>query len=381
MSRRIIIAGAHPVAYLDKARELGFDAEAIESPGAVARCAEKHRPDGILAVSDDAVVPVAEATAALGIPGNTPEAARCLSDAEAARRVMEAAGLPTPQYREAGSRAEAQAEAAARELGAPIVVRPADGGVGGWTQRVDHVEEVTLAYAQATKHSHQRKVLLEEFIDGPTRYVWAFMAAGKPHFTAVVGVERRQPPYEVAMGLSIPGPVNPAVKGALLDAARTAIEAADVSHGLVQLEFVLADSGPRMIGMAQAAGSAALLAELVTLAYGDDLMADLLRVTVGEAPQGAYDTPRGAALRWIPSRSGLVAELRGFDEARALPGVERVTVTARVGDRLGHVVDNATREAVGSVLASGGSVEEAIATATQAQALCRAVTKPSYDME
>jgi biotin carboxylase len=144
------------------------------------------------------------------------------------------------------------------------------------------------------------------------------------------------------------------------------------------VEVVLAQHGAVVTGVFGAHAALRFPADVVLLAHGVDTIANALRFAAGEPLRMEATTNRGAALLWIPTHSGLVTEARGIQEARSVPGVEQVVVSAKPGDVMGHIVDCDTRDRVGYVIATGDDVEAAAAAAKRARDLCEIVTRPAY---
>lgn len=109
------------------------------------------------------VAGVADALRTRGIPtfGPSAQAAQLEGSKTFAKRIMEAAGVPTGQARRAGTLAEA--EAALDAMGAPYVVK-ADGLAAG--KGVIVTEDRGAALAHAEHYLQQGGVLVEEFLAG-----------------------------------------------------------------------------------------------------------------------------------------------------------------------------------------------------------------------
>jgi phosphoribosylamine--glycine ligase len=136
-----------------------------ENPGAVAMFSNEHDID-LVVIGPEAplVAGVADALRERGIPVFGPgRAAAQLEGSKAfAKRVMDAAGVPTGRALRAATRAEA--EAAIDELGAPYVVK-ADGLAAG--KGVIVTEDRAAALAHADAYLPIGPVLVEEFLSGP----------------------------------------------------------------------------------------------------------------------------------------------------------------------------------------------------------------------
>lgn len=136
-----------------------------ENPGAVAMFSNEHDID-LVVIGPEAplVAGVADALRERGIPVFGPgRAAAQLEGSKAfAKRIMDAAGVPTGRALRAATRAEV--EAAIDEIGAPYVVK-ADGLAAG--KGVIVTEDRAAALAHADAYLPIGAVLVEEFLSGP----------------------------------------------------------------------------------------------------------------------------------------------------------------------------------------------------------------------
>ncbi|MCP4641242.1 MAG: ATP-grasp domain-containing protein [bacterium] len=386
MSKRILIVGAGPnqIGMVRKARKMGLLAIAMDGnqdapglnvadvavvgdicdPDEVVRAASTHRVDGVYSAAEWSVEAVASAASTLGLPGVPPEVAHRVRNKLAMREALSAAGVPTPDFR--GVRELNEAESAAEAIGLPVIVKPADGNASRGVRRVDHPEEVSLAFNQARKRTRSGLVLVEAFMEGEEYNVDGLMWRGDYIVGGLTGKDRSDPPHRFDLGIHMPPLVDDATQQAIIDMTSTGLQAVGYTDGTTHVEVIITPEGPRIVEIAGRPGGGRIPTDLIPLTYGMDFMADAFRVALGEPPCEERKWIRGAAVHWIPSRSGIVTEIAGEDEARAVPGVEDVVVTVTVGTTLGHVVDCASRDAVGYVMASGDNAQEAIETATRA---------------
>ena len=399
MAKRILILGIGPNAarVVRKARALGFytvamDADA-QSPileaadeahvgnsldvGEIVGVARDAQVDGLYAPPEPAVTAAARAAAQLGLAGIGLETATLTRNKLAMREAFAAHGVPNPPFRAVGSAFEAGE--AGRALGLPVIVKPTDSSRGVGVRRVDRIEEMSLAYTRAIRSSGIKTVLLEAVMAGDEFSVDAVAQDGAIQFGAVVGRAGLRPPICVYEGVFAPPPLDDPGRAALLEAAGEALRALGVVNGCVHVEAIVTRAGPRVIEVAAYPAATWLPQDVAALAGGADGVANALRWAVGEGPFPARVCDRGAALYWIPARSGGVSEVRGLEAARAVEGVQDGVMIAQPGDVMGHVVDCPTRDRVGYVVAMGASAAAAVAAAKRARARCELVTSSIYE--
>jgi len=213
-------------------------------------------------------------------------------------------------------------------------------------------------------------------MDGEEWGVDGLVYDGQYILGGITAKDRSAPPSRFDLGLHMPPLEGPEVVRAIVDATGTALAAIGFTAGTTHVEVIMTDAGPRIVEMAGRPGGARIPTDLIPLAHGMDFMADSLRIALGERPKERRRHERGAAIYWIPAEPGVVTEIKGLDEARAMPGVQEVVMTAKPGDAVEPIVDCVTRDKIGYVLTASETVEAAIDAAKRARNVCRVITRP-----
>lgn len=399
MSRRILIVGvgANQVGVVTKAREMGLFTVAVDGspdapglryadaaevadildPAELVRVGRRYGVDAIYPAAEPGVEASARAGQELGLPGVSAEVGFRVRNKLAMREALQAQGVPGPAYRGVNSLEEA--EAAAQAIGLPVIVKPADANASKGVQRVDHIEDMALAFPTALKFSRSKTVLIESFMEGEEFNVDGLVFDGEYRLGGMTGKERSDPPYRYDVGIHMPPRMADATRDAIVGMVDRALRAIGFTAGTTHVEVILTEEGPRIVEIAGRPGGGRIPTDFIPLVYGMDYMADSLRIALGEAPRERRAHERGCAMYWIPARSGVVKEVRGVEEARALPGVVDLVVSVTPGETLGHVVDCVTRDRIGYVLATGEDAEDAVRRAKAAVKAVEIVTQPFYD--
>src|SRR5690349_6459309 len=124
MGLRVAATDMNPSAVGFETADEQYVLDTKDVDGHVQLARELHGRGDLVAVfteGADVEVTVADAAAAVGLPGVDPKAARICSDKAEFRRVCDAAGLPGPRFEEVETLAEA--ETAARSIGLPGIVK------------------------------------------------------------------------------------------------------------------------------------------------------------------------------------------------------------------------------------------------------------------
>jgi biotin carboxylase len=197
MERRLLVLGAgrHQKGLIRRAEERGLrvvasdyypdapgkafasypenvDALAIEENIRIAR---KYGVCGVITSGTDLpLVTMAEVAAALHLPCYlTPKTARIATDKSRMAQAFAEHGVARAQWCEA--RSLAQAAQAARALGFPLVVKPADSQGQRGTSKVPGPDVLDAAVAQALQASRTGRAMVEQFVEGweITANAWA----------------------------------------------------------------------------------------------------------------------------------------------------------------------------------------------------------------
>jgi biotin carboxylase len=159
-------------------------------------------------------------------------------------------------------------------------------------------------------------------------------------------------------------PVDEAV-----EAARLAADALGVTDGPSYTQIVLGPDGPRVMELAARLGGGHD-AELCRVALGVDLNGLALAAALGEPVEAPAPEPNGGAVvRFLVPPEGVLQEVDGLAEARALEGVVDARVYRGPGWEFGKLRRGNDR--AGYVLARGNDRQDALTRADRAAELIR----------
>jgi biotin carboxylase len=318
-------------------------------------------PAGVVTTSEYYLEAVAALAGELGVPGNPAAALRTCRDKARTREVLTAAGLPQPRF--AVLRDPAEAAGAVARVGLPCVVKPVDDS-GSTNVLLCHTAEQASAQVAAvlavTENGRgqptARTVLVEQYLPQAELSAELFSVGGVASCLGVTQKSVTGGPYFVETQHVFPAPLPSTVTAEVVEVARQALKATGIEHGASHVELKLTPDGPAVVEInARLAGG--MIPELVRLATGVELLEQQLRAAIGRPVDlTLWRDPRFAGIRFLLAGApGVLEGVRGVAEARGLPGVDRVVVTAAPGaavrpprsfaDRLGYVVATGTTAA------------------------------------
>jgi biotin carboxylase len=230
-------------------------------------------------------------------------------------------------------------------------------------------DELPAAIDRAIEESRSGVAIVEGLVDGPEVTVNAFSLRGDFHPLTVTDRLTADPP---AFGVALAHVWPSEAGGQAAGVAEAAVRALGIENGPSYTQLRIGPDGPQVIEVAARLGGGHD-AELARLALGVDLNGLALQAALGEPIWSAalQPTPEvgGAVVRFLVPPEGVLEEVEGADEARAVEGVQDVRIYREPGHVFGPFRRGADR--AGAVLAIGDSREEALERSDEAARLIR----------
>ena len=392
-SSRLLVIGAGPlqVPAIEAGKRMGLEILATdmdpEAPGAAladcffpistidlestVRMAMENRVDAVMTMATDFPMrTVAAVVKNLGLAGVSPDTADVATNKYLMRRRFAERGVPSARFALVASAEEALTRA--REIDLPVVLKPTDRSGSAGVSLCQHEEEISPAFTSARKESRAEEVLVEEFIEGDEISVETMSCDGHHRVVAITDKLKTPLPWFVEMGHCVPADFDTATTQHIHDVARDAAEALGVTSGPTHTEMKVHRGCATVIELGARLGGDRIASHLVPLATGVDLVEASVRVALGTAPDLEETAHRAAAIRYLTASPGCVAEVRGVESARALPGVECLDVEVKTGDLVRLI--RSSNDRPGWVIAVGDSSPEAIQRAEAARDAISIVT-------
>ncbi|QII04305.1 pyridoxal-phosphate dependent enzyme [Rhodococcoides fascians A25f] len=308
------------------------------------RTVPREHLSGAGTTSEFYVETVARLATSLGLPSVPPEAVeRCRNKAKL-RAILAEHGCGQPEYRWVPDARSAREAAAGWPM--PCVVKPVDetGSTGvrcctSETEAVAQIEAITAAPLNGRGQQRAPGALLESFADGPEYSVEMFGINGELRLFGIVEKTLLDSVNFVESRHVLPASVPPVRQHALVEAVRAALNAVGMTEGPTHTELRWTAAGPSIIEInPRLAGG--MIPELVALASGVDLLEQQIRY-LGGLPVCSPPPPnRYSGIQFLTvADRGILAEVTGVDEARAIPGVMQVTVNSTPGESVGPAHD------------------------------------------
>ncbi len=308
--------------------------------------ARRYPVHGVVGVDDDTAIVAAYIAERLKLKGNPTRAAEAARDKHRQRLALADAGVPIPRF-ELHLMAEDPATIAAT-IRYPCVLKPLRLSASRGVIRADSAQSFLKA------HDRLKAILAEP----------AAAACGEPPPAAHFLVEDFIPGYEVALeGLVVnrrlhvlalfdkpdpldgpffeetiyvtPSTVPPGLQTAITQCAERAVRALDIMDGPIHAELRYNERGPFLIELAARPIGGRCSA---VLRFGDNrisLEEIIVRHALGMPIPSLQRERLAAGVMMIPiPGAGTLQDVRGVADAKRVPLVEDVQITAHPGERL-----------------------------------------------
>ncbi len=323
----------------------------LDPEGAAAKAREfhaRHPLDAVLAVDEETVVVAASIAAALGLPHNPPEAAVRARLKHRMRGALAANGVPQPSFGIA--RTGDDPRLLARGLTYPLVLKPVFLSGSRGVVRVDDRESVVrwfewlaalLATPEVRAHGGDEGdvVLIEEYVDGREVALEGLLTGGRLRTLALFDKPDRMvgPFFEETIYVT-PSRLAESTQKEIARVSAEAARAIGLRHGPVHAELRLRSLGHEETAVVvEVAGRSigGLCSRTLRFGLGVSLEELILRHALGRDVEALVREARASGVMMIPiPKPGILERTCGLEEARQVPGIVEITITAHPGKTL-----------------------------------------------
>jgi biotin carboxylase len=311
---------------------------------AIVRLARDGALRAVVGVDDETVVLASLAAEALGLPHNPPDAVRASRDKHRTRVRMREAGLRTPWFTLVSL--QEPVEDRASVLPYPCVVKPRILSASRGVLRADDPESFVQAVrriAAILREPEVRRrggeaadcVLVESYINGVEVALEGLLRSGRLHVLALFDKPDKLegPTFEETLYVT-PSRLPAATQRAIGGEAARACAALGLREGPVHAELRIRHGEPWVLEIA-ARTIGGLCSRALRFGAGVTLEELVLRHAVGSERELMERERLAAGVMMIPiPRAGILRETRGLEAARAVAGIEEVTISLAVGSEV-----------------------------------------------
>jgi biotin carboxylase len=361
----------------------------LAAPGAldVLLDASRKRPFcGVVATDDAAVELGSRIATALGLPHNPPASAQRSRRKDLSRQALQQAGVGVPAFTLIDL--QQPLEAQCRALPMPCVLKPLSLSASRGVIRVDDRAQAHAACARIrailkadppADGFEATHLLMERFVSGAEVAVEGLLHAGV--FTALAIFDKPDPldgPYFEETYYITPSRHSPAEQRDILATVEAACRALGLQEGPVHAELRLTAQGCCMMEVA-ARTIGGECARLLQFATGHGLEELVIAHATGR-PLDAVPVAGAAGVLMIPiPQAGILRRIEGLPAARAVPGIEDISIATRDGYELIPLPEGASY--LGFMFARAPDPATAEAALRTAHARLRIVVAPLLHLQ
>lgn len=326
----------------DNLLTLDFDAPE-EAARQVAALARRLPFNAVVPVDDRTTVVGAAIAAALGLPANPVAAVATTRNKHRMREALAVAGVPSPPY--VPFTLADDPAVAARRVPYPCVLKPTILAASRGVIRADDEAEFVAAFRRieailrtpevAAQGAGAEEILVEGFIPGREVALEGLLVKGALRVLALF--DKPDPldgPFFEETIYVTPSRLAAETQTAVADVAAWAARALGLREGPVHAELRVNDRGPWVVEIA-ARSIGGLCSRTLRFGTGLTLEELILRHALGIEIESLERAPGPAGVMMIPiPRGGVLEEVRGQEAAKAVPGVEEVTLTIHAGQEV-----------------------------------------------
>src|SRR5579863_581446 len=355
---------------------LGLDfADAQASIRTIVEYAREHPIDAVLSVDDSATELAALASDALGLAHNSPQAAEAARDKLLMRTLMSQGGAPCPIFRPFYLRDDPAWISGQVEY--PCVLKPLRLSGSRGVIRADNPHEFVAAFQRLKRllisegnSAFETAFLVEDFIPGFEVALEGLLTHGQ--LKALALFDKPDPldgPFFEETIYITPSRLPVETQEAIARCVSIAAASLGLQEGPVHAELRVNERGPWMLEIA-GRSIGGLCSTVLEFGSGMCLEELILRHATGEEIAAVERANNAAGVMMIPIPSaGILKGVHGVEEARQVPLVTGIEITAKLNYQLVPLPEGASY--LGFIFARGETPAEVEAAIREAHQLLR----------
>ncbi len=330
----------------------------------VARDFQEGDINGVITVGTDASLSQAAVAEALDLPGIKFDIAEKATNKVKMRRAFAEENIPQPDFR--GIWDFEEAREAARDLGYPLVIKPADNMGGRGVKKIEDEDDLLEAFQAAKKASPRGEIIIEEYLEGDEFSSDALFWDGELIHQVLADRIIEREPYFIETGHILPSGAPEKTQKEILKVAEKAARALGISVGAAKGDIKMTPEGPRVLEMAARLSGGYMSGYTYPLATGRSIIRDALKIAVGQKPDCPVNPTgrRVAVEKAILPANGEIRKITGHEKLMEMDGVEEIFIKSEVGEQVQKPKSNLDKPA--NVIVTGPDHQSALSRAEEA---------------
>jgi biotin carboxylase len=355
---------------------LGLDFHDLEtSVRSIVEYAREHPLLAVLSVDDSASELAAQASAALGLPHNSPQAAEAARDKLLMRRLMSQGGVPCPFFQPFSLQEDPNWIAS--QIVYPCVVKPLRLSGSRGVIRANNPEEFVLAFMRLKRlllNDHnvesETSILVEGFLSGYEVALEGILTDGR--LKVLTLFDKPDPldgPFFEETIYVTPSHFSDEIQAEIARCVSLAATSLGLRNGPVHAELRVNERGPWMLEIA-GRSIGGLCSTILEFGSGMCLEELILRHATGEEIADLEREQQAAGVMMLPiPAAGLFKGVHGLADAQAVPLITGIEITAKLNYSLVPLPEGSSY--LGFIFARGETASAVEAAIRQAHQLLR----------
>ena len=345
--------------------------------------------DGVLTGFTDSVLPYyAEMCEKAGLPAYaTKDQLELFINKEKYKQLMREYDVPTiPEY----SIDPERIDETTRDIVYPVIVKPADGSGSRGITVCENIEDLKAAIQFADKASKAKEIVVEKYIDKEECTIFWMFVDGK-YYMVLLGnrhvKHNQEGELPLPAGYTYPAAVQPRFLAEVAPKMEKMFRSVGLKNGLMFMQCkivdgtcVVYDIGYRLTGTLEYINLKGMC--------GYDPMDMLIRFALtGDMGEPEMDKKADPYLGGkysynvsILCKPGKVAEIRGLDEIKSLPGVFDAVVAHPAGDTITEAMKGRLAQITIRILGKADSIEDMKEEMLKIQRLAHVISDTGEEM-
>lgn len=244
----------------------------------------------------------------MGIPCNSEWTEKVTTDKYLMRQAMKEAGVDSPNFMLVDkSMSLNDIKLAMKDIVYPLIVKPIDLSSSRGVFKIESEANLNEGIEYAMSWSEEKKIILEEFIEGPEYSGDSIAYAGKYKLLAITEKHTTGAPHFVETGHKEPAFISDEMRAKVEDTLYKAFAVLKIEYCAVHPEFRINPEG-RVLFMeiATRMGGDCIGSDLVAISTGMDYMGMVINCGCGKAPDFTrFWEPKDAEIKYIMNATDL----------------------------------------------------------------------------